>query len=163
MSAQYKLTQTDQGLYSFTTDAGIAYTAFFIECPLQDKDGNEHIAYSFGFDRSGKFDLKKFSQSYDVKIKNTIVYIIEEFFKKNGEKALLYLCYPEDEYARHRSIIFAKWHKENLSDKIEHIKKYTTYNKETLYGGMLILKENPFIQLLIDAIDSYINDIADQK
>lgn len=163
MSALYNLTLTDQGIYSFSTDSGIAYTAFFIECPLQDKDGNDHIAYSFGFDRSGKFDSEKFSQTYDVKIQNTIVHVIEEFFIKNGEKALLYLCYPEDQYARHRSIIFARWHKEKLSDKIEHIKKHTTYNNEILYGSMLILKENPFIHLLVDAIDSYINDITDQK
>lgn len=163
MSALYNLTHTAQGLYSFTTDSGIVYTAFFIACPLKDKDDNKHIAYSFGFERKGKFDSEKFNQPYDVKIKNTIIYIIEEFFKKNGEKALLYLCYPEDKYARHRSIIFSRWHKEELSGKIEHFKKNVTYNAEALYGGVLVLKENPFIHLLLDAIDGYINDITDQK
>lgn len=163
MSALYNLLKTDQGLYSFTTDTGISYTAFFIACPIKDKEANEHIAYSFGFDREGKFELAKFSHAYDVKVKNTIVYIIKEFFDKNGDKALLYLCYPEDEYARHRSIIFSKWHKEELLDQITHIKKNTTFNDEILYGGILVTKENPLLDLLLDAIDGYINDITDQK
>ncbi|GGH06266.1 hypothetical protein [Pedobacter zeae] len=52
---------------------------------------------------------------------------------------------------------------EEYSGDIVHLKKDTRYNDEIFYGYMLILKANPFYELLIDAIDRYIADINDQK
>lgn len=163
MPAQYKLVKNNQGIYLFTSEAGYEYACYFVACKLTDKDGNNHLAYSFGFDRSGKFSSDKFAGRFDEKIKRTIISIIRKFFKINGDKALLYFCFPDDELARHRSIIFNKWYKDELSDDINHIKKDITYNRETFYGGMLILKRNPFYSLLVEAVDVYVAEMIDQK
>lgn len=163
MSTPYKLTKTDQGSYLFTSDAGLEYTCFFIACPITDNDGNDHFIYSFGFDRSGKFKSTRFANRFDERIKFTIIYIIKEFFRINGDNALLYFCYPDDEFARHRSITFSKWYNEELSDDIDHFKKDSAYKEEVLYGGMLILKKNPFHKLLNDAVDMYITEMNNQK
>jgi hypothetical protein len=163
LSPQYNLTLTEQGSYIFTTDNGIEYTAFFTDGPIEDKDGNMHTAYSFGFERSGKFVSNKFGYKFDEKIKNTIIFIIKEFFRVNGNTALVYFCFPGDEYARHRSITFSKWHREELSEDIEHYKKSSVYQEEKLYGGILVLKENPLLGLLVEAVNVYIDEMADQK
>lgn len=163
MPAQYKPVKNNQGVYIFTSDAGFEYTYYFVACQLVDKDGNNHLAYSFGFDKSGGFSSNKFAGRFDEKIKRTVISIIKEFFKINGDMALLYFCYPDDEFARHRSITFNKWYNEELSDDINHLKKNAKYNGDMFYGGMLILKRNPFYTLLIDAVDVYLAEMIDQK
>ncbi|MBB5438570.1 hypothetical protein HDC92_002246 [Pedobacter sp. AK017] len=101
MSLRYNLIDKGNGVYFFTTDSDIQYTTFFTSYQIFDQDSNSHTIYSFGFDRSGKFDNKKFHHDYDEKIKKTIVYIIKIFFKKHDQKALVYFCYPDDAYSRH--------------------------------------------------------------
>ena len=63
---------------------------------ITDIEGNDHIIYSFGFDREGNYGTGKFSNDFDVKIKTTIIHIIKEFFNKNGDKAIMYFCYDDD-------------------------------------------------------------------
>ena len=155
MPSLYNLTQTDQG-YSFVTDHNIEYTIFFTMYYLDDTDGNEHTIYSFGFERSGSFKAKKYEFSHDVKIKTTIIHVVKEFFIKNEDNALLYFCWPDDDFARHRSIIFSKWCKE--SDDIEHKRGTVPYGTTNLYGGILVKKENPLKSLLVNAFEKHIND-----
>jgi len=163
LSLQYNLILTEQGSYIFTTDNGVEYVAFFTTCPIEDSDGNMHKAYSFGFERSGKYESEKFVHRYDEKIKHTIIFIIKEFFKLNGNDALIYFCFPDDEYARHRSITFSRWHSEALSEEIQHLKKNTVINDDTYYGGILVLKENPLRELIVEAVNVYIDQIMEQK
>lgn len=162
MSALYKLTKSDSGSYLFTTDGGLDYTVFFIECPVTDIEGNNHTVYSFGFERAGNFETGKFSSSFDEKIKATIIHIIKVFFDKNGEKAILYFCYDDDGFARHRSIIFSLWHRE-LAGTILHIKKNTEVKGGILYGGILVAENNPLLPLLEGAVDAYIEEVNNQK
>ncbi|SMC87679.1 hypothetical protein SAMN04488524_3142 [Pedobacter africanus] len=109
MLRHYNLTRTEQGSYLFTTDAGCEYTAFFTSYQIFDEAGNSHTIYNFGFDRNGTFDGGEFQHSFDRKIKATIVYIIKEFFRKNDSKVMVYFCYPDDKYARHRSNAISKF------------------------------------------------------
>ena len=129
---------------------------------ITDIEGNDHIIYSFGFDREGNYGTGKFSNDFDVKIKTTIIHIIKEFFNKNGDKAIMYFCYDDDGFARHRSILFSKWYNEHNSD-ILHLKKHLVLNGETQYGGMLILKSNPLLNLVDDAVDTYVKEVFQQK
>lgn len=108
MSLRYNLEITEKGYYKFTTELGVEYIAFFTEYSIQDSQGNNHKVFSFGFERSGQYISSKFSNKYDDRIKSTIVFIVREFFKQHGHEALIYSCFQEDEYARHRSIAFSK-------------------------------------------------------
>lgn len=163
MSLRYNLEITEKGYYKFTTELGVEYVAFFSEYSIQDSHGNNHRVFSFGFERSGQYISSKFSYKYDYKIKSTIVFIIREFFKKHGNEALIYFCFQDDEYARHRSIAFSKWHREGLSGEIEHHRKHGVYNNEDIYMGILMLKVNPLRELILEAIDTYIDEIMASK
>ena len=163
MLLRYNLSKTEQGVYQFTTDSGSDYTAFFTSYQLQDQENNIHTVYSFGFDRSGKFNNGKFQHEYDEKIKNTIIYIIKDFFLKNDNKALLYFCYSGDENSRQRSILFSKWCRDEASSDIDHLRKTTVINDEVLYGGILLLKSNPLRELLVNAISNFIEEIVNLK
>ena len=163
MLLQYNLNKTEQGVYQFTTDSGYLYTAFFTSYRLHDQENNTHTVYSFGFDRSGNFNNGKFQHEYDEKIKNTIIYIVKDFFLKNDNKALLYFCYSGDEHSRQRSILFSKWCRDEVSADIEHLRKTTIINNEVLYGGILLLKSNPLRDLLVNAISNFIEEIVNSK
>lgn len=156
MPSLYNLTRNLQG-YSFTTDLGVEYQVFFTAYYLDDADGNEHTVYNFGFERSGSFRSGKYEYEYDEKIKFTIIHIVEEFFTKNDENALLYFCYPNDELARHRSITFAKWCSESKMD-IEHTRGTVPYENKALYGGILVKKSNPLKSLLVNAFVKHFKD-----
>lgn len=163
MSLPYNLAKTDRGSYLFTTDRGLVYTVFFTSYDIEDEERNRHTVYNFGFDRGGTFTAGKFQHEFDERIKATIVSIIKEFFQKNDSKALLYFCYSDDEYSRHRAIIFGRWCREEMSDEIEHLKKTAVLNNERLHGGMLILKSNPLRDLLVGAISNYMSDSLNYK
>jgi hypothetical protein len=50
LSARYEINRNEDGTsYHFTTSSGNTYIAYFTEFTLQDKDGNEVSALSFGF------------------------------------------------------------------------------------------------------------------
>ncbi|WP_370687735.1 DUF6169 family protein [Pedobacter deserti] len=156
MPSQYRLTVDESG-YHFRTDSGIKYTAFFTNYSLYDSDGNDHIVYSFGFERDGSYAAKKFKFRYDYKIKNTIIKLIGDFFDRHGENALLYFCYPDDAYARHRSITFARWCYEADCD-IEHKCGSVNYEDRPLYGGIPVKKMNPLKSLLMDSFEKHMKE-----
>ncbi|TCD01303.1 DUF6169 family protein [Pedobacter psychroterrae] len=125
---------------------------------MTDADGNEHVAYSFGFDRAGIFENDKFQYEYDPKIRNTVVHIIKEFFSKNVDSGLLYFCYQKDDFSRHRSITFRKWWKQETESGIIFKPTAVNYNDKVSHGGILVLTTNPLAQLLIDAFTKHIEE-----
>jgi hypothetical protein len=88
LSSLYSLIPTDNG-YSFITDSGFEYAIYFTEYCLADKDGKEMLVPSLGFG-----PVKGKGDTYDVKIKNTIISVIVDFFLKNEENGLLYFPHP---------------------------------------------------------------------
>lgn len=163
MSLPYNLTLTEQGSYLFKTNADISYSAFFTSCNIDDKEGNTHHAFSFGFERCGKYSSEKFANKYDQRIKCTIIFIIKEFFRLHGNDALIYFCFQDDEYARHRSIVFNRWYVEEFAYDVEHYKKTVIIKENMLYGGMLILRDNPLGELLIEAVNAFFDEIMEEK
>ena len=157
MSAQYELTLTESGSYFFTTESGYNYFPYFTQYFLYDEDGNEHKVFHFGFERDRSYNRNKFEDKYDERIKNTIIYIVREFFRKNGESAVLYFCYEADGLSRHRSITFSKWFKE-LSGISLH-KRNARYKEHFLYSALLVKTNNPLRKLLTNAFDNHINDM----
>ena len=87
---------------------------------------------------------------------------MQEFFKRNGNNALIYFCFQDDEYGRHRSITFSKWHRDELSDEFERRKKNVVYSNEKIYSGILVLMENPLLELIFQAFDKYINELINK-
>ena len=108
MSSQYSLIPTEEG-YNFTTDSGLTYCLYFTSYYLKDNNGEDIRVMSFGFyHEPHKINNRK----YDGKIKNTILHVVLEFFQRNPEIGLLFICDNGDGYGRHRKITFNKWYKE---------------------------------------------------
>ncbi|MGY4384736.1 hypothetical protein ACVWYN_001770 [Pedobacter sp. UYP24] len=79
----------------------------------------------------------------------TILSVVEEFYGRNGENALLYICLANDGFARNRHITFNKWFK-YVANHGDYIREQTG-EKEGLYCTLLLKKANPDRIKLIEA------------
>jgi hypothetical protein len=113
LSARYDtILLSDGSGYQFTTSGGDIYIAYFTEFTLIDSDQNEILATSFGFVNKGAGK----SHRYDVKIKNTIIHLIMEFFENQDDAAILYICINNNGRERNRHITFGRWFNEMNND-----------------------------------------------
>lgn len=160
MPLLYNTSINKDGSYDFTTDNKIIYTVYFLEYTLPDTDGNNHIVYNFGFTRDENYSSEKFVHKFDIKIMNTIVSIINEFFIKNEDKALLYFCYNDDGLGRHRNITFKIWCKK-LDSTIETHQKSVIAQNASFYGSCLIIKNNPLKKLIVDAFEANMAELME--
>ncbi len=160
MSPLYSLTLNKDGSYSFISEQGYKYLIYFFEYILTDADNNMHTVYNFGFSRNGKYSSDAFIYKYDNKIRDTIISVINDFFLKGDHRTLVYFCYGEDGFSRHRSIVFKKWYN-GLDPSIENHSKIVSYLNSNIYGSLIIKKENPLKKLIIDAFDAAIQEIID--
>lgn len=92
--------------YVFTTDNGIEYSVTFDE-----EDNFEYKAYWFNLT-----NLSHHKSPGDVKIAQTVICIIEEFFRQNPN-ILLYLCSTDGGQQAQRSRLFLRWFKDTSSRK----------------------------------------------
>ncbi len=159
MSHLYNLSLNSEGLVTFTTESGDVYTAYFLEYPLEDSEGNQHMLLNFDFLCNGGFECDKFSKKHDKRIKNTLVSIIESYFIRHEHAVIVYFCFNEDGYGRHRSITFRKW-LNDLPENITKIFRSIDHNKALTYSSMLILSDNPLKDLIIAVFEKRIADLA---
>lgn len=158
MSHLYNVTDSD-GLATFITDLGDTYSSYFLEYPLLDADGNEHIVLNFDFLCNENFECKTFTKKHDLKIKNTFINLISNYFDNHEHAVIVYFCYNRDGLGRHRSITFRKWLKE-LPGHISKTFNSTEYNSTIIYSSMLIVESNPLKKLILDAFEQRLLDLA---
>ena len=159
MSHLYSVSLNSDGLAIFTTEIGDIYTAYFLEYPLQDDDGNEQIVYNFDFLCNDSFEYKKFTKKHDIKVKNTLISIIEQYFANHEEAVIVYFCFNGDGYGRHRSVAFRAW-LTDLSNHIDKVFKSVNLNDVVIYSCMLISKHNPLKKLILDAFEQRLADLT---
>jgi hypothetical protein len=149
LSNRYELTTSDDGLsYQFSSASGDVYYAYFTLFFLQNKQGEEIEIFSFGFDRKETgFSVQR---GFDPLVKATIQHILLDFFKQNHESAAIYVCLTTDGKARNRKITFAKWFNE-LADDFVKFDSYTQYEEDNFYSSIIIAKNNPYKNSLIEA------------
>jgi hypothetical protein len=160
LSLLYSLTLNKDGSYSFTSGQGHNYLIYFAESILIDADKNTHTVYNFGFSRNGTHSSDPFKYRYDSKIRDTIISVINDFFLKSDHRTLIYFCYGDDGFSRHRNIVFKKWC-DGADPSIENYNKIVPYLDNNIYASLLIKKDNPLKKLIIDAFDINMQEIAD--
>ena len=155
MSSLYEFEKLKDGAgYRFVTLAGDIYIAYFTEFILLDRSGRDISVVSFGFNCQRANQDKR--HPYDSKVKQTIIYIIKEFFDDQDENAILYLCINNDGKARERQIIFNTWYNEFNEDFEKH-NSSEVHGKLGFYGSILFKRSNPNKQKLIDSFYFTIN------
>ena len=143
---------SDKKSYEFETSSGDLYLAYFTEFSLTKPDGSELLIVCFGFSCHKAFTPTPVKIKYDPKIELTIVFLINSFFKKNDENAILYLCLNNDEKAKYRHRTFNRWFKNLDKDFIKH-----QIIANDFYGSILLQKSNPFKEEIISAFKYTVN------
>jgi len=155
LSSPYEFEKLKNGAgYKFVTSSGDIYIAYFTEFVLLDQSERDISVVSFGFNCKRADEEKR--QHFDEKVKQTIIYIIKEFFDEQGENAILYMCMNNDGKARDRHIIFNRWFNE-FKEGFEKHNSSEVNGKLGFYGSILLKKGNPDKQKLIDSFYFTIN------
>jgi hypothetical protein len=146
LSALYKIHLLEDGSgYQFKTSSGDVYVAYFTEFTLLDSEENEIPVVSFGFACKRSTEEKP---RYDSKVKQTIVYIIQDFFNKQPDDAVLYMCMNNDGKARSRHVTFNNWYRE-LNTDLEKHSSSSEQGNSGFYGSILLKSNNPNKKKLI--------------
>ena len=145
LKSPYYVVQDADGDLLFETDYGVRYGISF---ELNEGMMN-YPAYEFGI-------LNKNGQPSpnDRKLRDTILAIIEEFFRANGG-VLLYICATGDGMQKYRFHLFLRWfntyEKRDLYEirTVEEVMDDKTPN----YGAIIVEKTHPDLELILARFD----------
>jgi hypothetical protein len=158
---RYSFSISEPWSYNFTTDSNHHYLLYLSESQLVDSDGNSHTLYNIGFSRDDDFVCDSFTVKFDSKIRNTILFILNRVLQEYEHRALIYFCFGDDGYARHRKIIFNSWSK-LLNIPIAKYDSTISYEGSEIYGSLILLSDNPLKGLIIEAFTRYISEINEK-
>lgn len=134
----YQVVKTDKD-YSFYTDAGVKYSAYFREYAM-----DFYYLYEFGFYRNqeGRFSL-------DRRIKETIKLILLDFWK-NHDNIILFVCDSMDGRSLSRQRLFNRWYSE--MGVPYGIVKYD-FEVDILRASVLSYKDNMWLRPTLVELD----------
>lgn len=130
----YHVIQVADDTVEFVTDFGVEYQINF----MPDYTLWEENAYQFVIINK---NLK--SSPNDSKLKDTLIYIVENFFEEN-KNILLYICETGDGKQAARSKLFLRWFA-NYHRSSDYIFKSTEIvsEEERNFAAVILRKDNP--------------------
>jgi hypothetical protein len=129
--------------YTFVTDFGVIYHAYFIDYSSQFPDLQN--IFSFNIEPEGEP-----AREFDIRIQHTIVTILASFFS-NNTNVMLIVCDSTDGRERQRKILFDRWYlRYHTSDIIKYDASLETEDY-MLYVSLLIHSANPNLKQAVDA------------
>jgi len=138
--------------YQFISARGDHYLVYFTAFFLTQEVGAdiEVVSFSFTCKRADEHAHNR----HDPRVKATLRSLVEQFFEKNGDNALLYLCMNDNRSARSRSITFSRWFNESNKDqRYERYKSPTKYAKLGFYSSLILKKANPNREAILAAFN----------
>ena len=111
-SSSYEVSAVNDGCYQFFTDYGVHCTVEFV----LDDSLLSHETYHLVI-----VNVNHQKSPSDVKVRDTIIAIIDEFFVENNT-TLLYICETGDKKQALRNRLFERWHRNNLLAQFEALK-----------------------------------------
>lgn len=140
--------------YRFETDHGIRYGVSFDHEELLD--GID--AYWFNlYNRSDK------ASPNDKKVRTTVVFILEEFFRSNPD-ILLYMCDTANEQQAMRSRLFLRWFNAyGRQDEYYTRTEIIEDEGEENYIAMIVKRSHPHLQTIIDVFSEQIEMFRTNK
>ena len=157
INAPYKVWNEGK-LYRFETDFGISYIVDF------EKDDNP-LFTSYWFNLTNPKHTKS---PGDIKIAQTVICIIEEFFHKNPD-ILLYMCSTEDNHQAQRARLFLRWF-----NGAEQQQKYLIISTEvkgeiidgkrrTEYIALIVPRTHPQLEEIVNSFNEEVKMFNDFK
>ena len=155
LHSPYRVWQTQEDShYYFQTDTGIQYDIVFAPDTSIINSG----AYTIDI-----VNRQHVASPVDMKLRQTMIAIIEEFFEANGNEAMLYITETGDGKQMFRNRLFIRWF--NL---YSHHDKYIIKTAEGKMDGqdnfiaIFVCKTNPHAQYIIEVFE-LVTDILFDK
>lgn len=149
----YSVWSMREGEYFFKTDFDVLYRIRIEEDQTIWQEG----AYEFSI-----INENKKSSPNDKKVRDTILYIIEEFFECNPD-ILLYQCETGDNRQAVRDRLFIKWFKEYMGNEKYYIKISTIIAEDIEnYTAIIVQKSNPNLENIILDFDNFVGFFQDK-
>ena len=148
----------DARQYVFVTDTGIEYHVDF------ELDSNPYFT-AYWFNLANPQHQKS---PGDVKIAQTVICIIEEFFRMNPE-VLLYMCSTDSGQQAQRARLFLRWFNGYEQQKRYAIRSYDVNSTDAEgkpakdYVALIIQRTNPRLDEIIARFDSEVAMFNDYK
>ena len=129
----------EDGTLVFHTDYGIDYSVTF------DDDANPYfVAYWFNLT-----NMNNVTSPGDKKIAQTVICIIEEFFRKNPD-ILLYMCSMDGGQQAQRSRLFLRWFNGAEQQKHYAIRAAEVKSEKGIeYVAVIVQRNNPHLDEII--------------
>lgn len=143
------------GMYSFTfiTEQGKKYEIGFIQDLMISDEG----VYQFFITTEDQFKTV-----LDSKIRQTVLVVIEEFFKNEGT-VLDYICATEDHRQASRDRMFHQWFVNSEERDFYYLRSMNVKIDEIEYFSSVIMRnDNPRFEAMSEAIDRFIQDFQDK-
>ncbi|MBQ6064529.1 MAG: hypothetical protein IJK87_13045 [Prevotella sp.] len=104
----------------------------------------------------------QFKTVLDRKIQQTVLVVIEEFFKNKGV-VLDYICAIEDHRQASRDRMFQQWYANSSEKEHYYMRNISVKIDETEYFSSVIMRnDNPRFEAMTEAIDRFIQDFQDK-
>jgi hypothetical protein len=137
----YKISTEDDD-FVFATDVGLTYKITFQKHTAFDDLG--YSSFEFGF-----YPVEDKTLNYDSRIEDTIVFAIREFFERNPDSILLYVCDSSDGKARHRNILFGRWFNKYALANIKRLNRKIFDSENDMIYYFAVMYDGNYIQPLI--------------
>ena len=153
LSAPYVVVK-DHDEYLFRTDNDILFAVSF-----QSYDGIPGLT-AYWFDLSNRSHK---ASPNDSKVRETVICIIEEFFRQNPD-ILLYMCDTADDQQAMRARLFLRWFKGYEQQKKYDIRTAVlTEDAIDTYLALIIQRSHPQYKEVIELFDSEIACFKEHK
>lgn len=156
--SEYQVFLSQTGKYIFRTDYGILYAVDF------ELDNNPYYtAYWFNLTNP-----KHTKSPNDIKIAQTVICIIEEFFRLNPE-VLLYMCSTDNGKQAQRARLFLRWfngyeQQQKYVIKATDVKGIGDDDKPSKdYVALIVQRTHPHLDEIIQCFDDEIELFNDNK
>ena len=143
----YNVAYDEEGAIGFCTDYGVEYSVTF------DDDNNPYFtAYWFNLS-----NMNNLASPGDKKIAQTVICIIEEFFRQNPD-ILLYMCSTDDGQQAQRARLFLRWFN-GAKQQEQYVIRTTEVKGDGCieYIAIIVQRNNPHLDEIIQLFDA---DIA---
>lgn len=149
----YLLKSAGMFSFSFDTDQGKHYEIGFIQDLMISDDG----IYQFFISTEDHFKT-----SPEKKVQQTVMIVVEEFFKNEGV-VLDYICDTEDHRQAARDRMFRQWFASSES-KNQYCQRSISIEIDGVdyFSTFIMRNDNPRYQIILDAIDCFIEDFIDK-
>lgn len=153
LTSPYKVENSGESSFVFVTDHGVKYEISFVI----DYTLNIANSYQLCID-----NVENRTQPRDIKVRDTIVEIIKEFFNSN-EVSLLYICDTSDGRQKVRDRIFRMWFEETADRELYTIIPASIEVDGEEYFASLILRNNhPQYEAISSAFIKFKEDLMDK-